>query len=135
MRVSYAMLYSGRVGMRTLFVVLLFLGSFLVAQEGVSGNPSQHDSTSPNGEIKLQGCVSRSAGDYVLVKHDPGMTYQLHATGKTNLHHYLGRQVEVVGKESHPLSPSSNALGELGSPSMAFTITSIKTIDKRCSGH
>jgi hypothetical protein len=112
---------------------LLVLSSLFLTQQTVSGNPSQHDSKSSNGEITVQGCVSRSAGDFILMKHDPGMSYQLHAPGKIHLSHYLGQQVEVIGKESPSLSTSSNPSGRVGSPSVALTITSIKTIEKRCS--
>jgi hypothetical protein len=120
--------------MRQLLFVLLLLGSFLLAQEGVPRNSSERNSESSNGEITVQGCVSRSTGDYVLVRNDPGMTYQLHATGRIKLDHYLGKQVAVLGKESPSLSTSSPSGGP-GSPSVALTITSIKTIDKRCSAH
>jgi hypothetical protein len=119
--------------MRQLSFVLLLLGSFLLAQESNPSNPSQHNSKSFDGEITVQGCVSRSSGDYILMKHDPGMSYQLHAPGKVNLNHYLGQQVEVTGKESPSLSTSSSPSGRMGSTSVALTITSIKTIEKRCS--
>jgi len=112
---------------------LLLLSTILVAQERVAGTSSQQHSESSNGEITVQGCVSRSAGDYILMKHDPGMTYQLHATGGIQLDHYLGKQVAVIGKESPSLSTTSNSSGRLGSPSVALTITSIKTLEKRCA--
>jgi len=118
---------------KQLFFVLLLLSSFLIAQQTVTGTPGQHNSKSFNGETKVEGCVSRSAGDFILMKHDPGVSYQLHATGKIHLSHYLGQQVEVIGKESPSLSTSSSPSGRLGSPSVALTITSIKTIEKRCS--
>ena len=113
--------------MRHSLFVLLLLGSFPLA------NPSQHDSRPSKGEITVQGCVSRSAGDFILMKHDPGMSYQLHAPDTINLNHYLGQQVEVTGKDSPSLSTSSSPSGRVGSSSVALTITSIKTIDKRCS--
>ena len=126
--------YSRRNCLRqSLFVLLLLLGSFPLARPIVTGNPSQQDSGSSNGEITVRGCVSKSAGDFILMKHDPGMSYQLHAPGKIHLSHYLGQQVEVIGKESPSLSTSSNPSGRVGSPSVALTITSIKTIEKRCS--
>jgi hypothetical protein len=119
--------------LRQVLFVLLLLSSFPLARPSVAGNPSQHDPKSSKGEITVQGCVSRSAGDFILMKHDPGMTYQLHAPGTINLTHYLGQQVEVTGKDSPSMSTSSNPSGSHGSPSVALTITSIKTIEKRCS--
>jgi hypothetical protein len=115
--------------MRKLSFVLLLLGSLLLAQES---NPSQKNSNT-SGQITVQGCVSRSSGDYILTKQDPGMSYQLHATGKISLAHYLGQQVEVTGQESPSMGTSSNSSGRIGSPSVALIITSIKTVEKRCS--
>jgi hypothetical protein len=62
------------------------------------------------------------------------MTYELQATGKIKLRHYLGQQVEVTGKESPSMSTSSDALARMGAPaSVTLTITSIKTIGKECT--
>jgi hypothetical protein len=119
--------------MRKLWFVLLLLGSFLLAQESNPSNPSQNNSKTTKGQIMLQGCVGRSSGDYILTKQDPGMTYQLQATGKIKLSRYLGQQVEVIGKESPSLRTSSNTLARTSSASVALTITSIKTIEKECS--
>jgi hypothetical protein len=119
--------------MRTLWFVLLLFGSFLLAQESNPSNPSQQNSKTSKGQITVRGCVGRSSGDYILTKQDPGMTYQLQATGKISLRHYLGQQVEVTGKESPSLSTSSNTLARTSSASVALTITSIKTIEKECS--
>ena len=47
----------------------------------------------------MQGCVSRFSGDYILMKQNPAMTYELQATGKTKLRQYLGQRVEVTGRE------------------------------------
>lgn len=110
--------------MRRLWFVPLLLGSFVLAQE--SSNTS-------TGQVTVQGCVSRSAGDYILMRLDPGMTYQLQATGKIKLSHYLGQQVEVTGKESPSLRTSSSSSTRTGAASVALTITSIKTIEKQCS--
>ena len=119
--------------MTHLLLGLLLVSSILAAQERVAGTSSQHTSEASNGEITVEGCVSRSTGDYILMRHDPGVAYQLHATGRIKLDRYLGQQVAVIGKESPSLSTSSNPSGRPGSPSVALTITSIKTIEKRCS--
>jgi hypothetical protein len=119
--------------MRTLWFALLFSGSFLLAQNSNPSNSSQHDSKVPKGQITVQGCVGRSSGDYILIKQDPAMTYELQATGKMKLRQYLGQRVEVAGKESPSMSTSSDSLTRTGSPaSVTITITSIKTIEKEC---
>jgi hypothetical protein len=78
--------------------------------------------------------VSRSNGDYILMKQDPAVTYELQSTGKTKLRHYLGQRVEVSGKESPSMSTSSDAMAKMGSAApVTLTITSIRTLDKDCS--
>jgi hypothetical protein len=121
--------------MRTFWIVLLLSGSFLLGQDSSPAKASQQDSKVSKGEITVQGCVGRSSGDYILTKQDPAMTYELQATGKTRLRNYLGQRVEVTGKEGPTLSSSSDALNKTGSASsVTLTITSIKTIDKECTG-
>ena len=95
--------------------------------------PATRAPKTSKGEITVQGCVGRSTGDYLLTKPDPGMTYQLQATGKIKLSHYVGQQVEVTGKESPSLRMSFNSSARAGSASVALIITSIKTIEKECS--
>ena len=82
----------------------------------------------------MQGCVSRFGGDYILMKQNPAVTYQLDATGKIRLRHYLGQRVEAIGTESPTMSTSSDAMDKVGSPApVTLTITSIRTIDKDCT--
>jgi hypothetical protein len=114
--------------MKKLWFVLPLIGSFLVAQES---KPIQN--SSKPGQITVQGCVSRSGGDYILMRQDPAMTYQLHATGKIKLSHYLGQQVQVTGEESTSMRTSSTPSARTGSASVALTIASIETIAKECS--
>jgi hypothetical protein len=116
-----------------LFVLLLFSGSFLVAQDNNSSAMSQDSSKAPKGQVTIQGCVSRSSGDFVLIKQDPGITYELHATGKIRLSRYLGQRVEVSGTQAPSLSTSSDA-ARAQSP-VTLSISSIKTIDKECPAH
>jgi hypothetical protein len=120
---------------KTMLFVLVISASVLQAQDGSPpSGASQDDSKHANGQRTVQGCVSRSSGDYILMKQDPAMTYELQATGKTKLRYYLGQQVEVTGKESPSLSTSSDALTKTGSPaSVTLTVTSIKTIAKECT--
>ena len=89
--------------MTKLWFVLLLFGSFVRAQDSNPGDSSQHKSKDPKGQMTVQGCLSRSTGDYILTKQDPGLTYELQATGKIKLRRYLGQQVEVTGTESPTL--------------------------------
>jgi hypothetical protein len=115
--------------MRTLLFVLLLSGTFLLAQDSASGN-----SKDSKGQITLQGCLSRSSGDYILMKQNPAVSYQLQATGKIKLRRYLGQRVEVSGSESPTMSTSSDAINRVGSAApVTLTIASIRTIDKDCT--
>jgi hypothetical protein len=119
-----------------LFVLVIWAGVLLAQESNAPSGPSRDDSKHAEGLITVQGCVGRSTGDYILTKQDPGMTYELQATGKIKLRHYLGQRVEVTGNESPSMSTSSDTLSRMGSPaSVTLTITSIKTIDKECTVH
>ncbi|MFZ0310961.1 MAG: hypothetical protein WCA76_11415 [Candidatus Sulfotelmatobacter sp.] len=117
-----------------LLFALLFASTFLLAQDGNSSNSGQHNSKDSKGDVTLQGCVSRSSGDYTLIKQNPAMTYQLQATGKIRLRNYLGQRVEATGNESPTMSTSSDAMNKVGSAApVTLTITSIRTINKECT--
>jgi hypothetical protein len=115
--------------MRNLLFALLVSSSFLLAQD--NNTTSADTSKASNGQETIRGCVSRSRGDYVLIKQDPGLTYELQSTGKIKLRHYLGQSVEVIGTKSPSMSTSSDASGRAPAP-VTLTITSIKTLDKEC---
>jgi hypothetical protein len=116
-----------------LSAALLLSSTLLLAQDSNSTMPRENAKDS-KGQITVQGCVGRSSGDYVLTKHNPGMTYELHATGKIKLRNYLGQRVEVVGTESPSLSTSSDALNKTGSAaSSTISVSAITTIDKDCT--
>jgi len=118
--------------MGKLFFALLLTSSFLLAQN--SSTMGQETSKDSKGQVTIQGCVSRSSGDYILMKQDPAVSYELQPTNKIKLSKYLGQRVEVIGKESPSMSTSSDTSARSGSPSpVTLTITSIKTIEKECS--
>jgi hypothetical protein len=115
--------------MRILLLALLLSGAFLLAQDSAPGHAKDS-----KGQVTLQGCLSRSSGDYILMKQNPGVSYQLLATGKIKLRHYLGQRVEVTGSESPTMSTSSDAINRVGSAApVTLTINSIRTIDKDCT--
>jgi hypothetical protein len=116
------------------FAVLLLSGAFLLAQDNNSTNTAQQDSKNSKGEVTIRGCVSRSNGDYILMKESPAVSYELQGSRKIKLRHYLGQRVEVTGSESPTMSTSSDAMNKVGSAApVTLNITSIKTVDKDCS--
>jgi hypothetical protein len=118
--------------MKTVLIAFLLSTAFVMAQDKPA-TPSPDNSAAPKGQVTVQGCVTRQNGDYVLIKQDPGNTYELQAHGKLKLHSYLGQRVEVTGKESPSLSTSSDAIARMGSASpVTITVSSIRAIDKEC---
>jgi hypothetical protein len=114
------------------FAMLLLSGGFLLAQD--SNSPSQNNSKDSKGQVTVQGCVSRSSGDYILMKQDPAVTYELQGSRKIKLSHYMGQRVEVTGNEGPSMSTSSDAMTKMGNAApITLTITSIKSLDKDCS--
>ena len=101
-------------------------------QQSQRREPAQAEGSTE--EVTIQGCVGRFSGDYILTKQDPAITYELQTTGKIRLRWYLGQRVEVTGTEGPSMSTSSDALARTGSASaVTLTITSIKTVAKRCT--
>ncbi|MGO8795789.1 MAG: hypothetical protein ACLQLC_13280 [Candidatus Sulfotelmatobacter sp.] len=117
--------------MRPLLFAVLLCGSFIVAQDS---NPAAPDNSKhTKGEVTVQGCVSRSSGDYTLFKQDPGITYELHGSRQIKLRKYLGQRVEVTGEENPTMSTSSDALNKTGSAtSVSIRVTSIRMLDREC---
>ena len=118
---------------KQLFVALLFSSCLLLAQDSypAGGSPEVKDS---KGQVTIRGCVSRSSGDYILLKQNPAESFELQGTHKIRLSHYLGQRVEVTGNESPTMSTSSDAMNKTGNAApVTITVTSIKTIDKECA--
>ena len=114
--------------MKILVIALLLSSCFVVAQDSKPSD-AKHDQN----QVTVRGCVSRSGGDYILMKQDPAVSYELQATGKVRLHNFLGQRVEVSGEQSPTMSSSSDAMNRVGSASpVTITVRSIKMIDKEC---
>lgn len=77
---------------RVCLVVLLFSGSFLLAQDSNSSAMSPENSNNSKGQVTVQGCVGRASGDFILTQQNPAMTYELQATGRTKLGQYLDNE-------------------------------------------
>ena len=118
--------------MPKLLFALLLSSTFLLAQD--NGSMSREDAKDSKGQITVRGCVSRSGGDYILMKQNPSMTYELHGTGELRLKNYLGQRVELTGREHPSMSTSSDAMNKTGSAAATtIDVTSITTVDKSCS--
>lgn len=116
-----------------LLFALLVSASFVVAQESQPATSTEKPRHAKD-EVILQGCVGRSSGNYILVKQNPAVTYELQGSGKIRLRNYLGQRVEVSGQEGPTMSTSSDALNKTGNASpVTITVTTIKTIEKECS--
>jgi hypothetical protein len=121
--------------MKSLCFVLLFAASIAVAQDKNPATASDHSKHSKDA-VTVQGCVSRSSGDYILIKQNPAITYELQASGKIHLRNYMGQRVEVTGEQGPTMSSSSDALNKTGSASaVTISVNSIRTIDKQCDQH
>jgi hypothetical protein len=119
--------------MRKLFAVLFFSGSFLLAQDSYPANNNRSEMKDSKGQITVTGCVSRSSGDYTLIKQNPSITYELQGSHGVKLRNYLGQRVEVTGAESPTMSSSSDAMNKTGSAApITLTVTSIRTLEKNC---
>jgi hypothetical protein len=114
--------------MNTAMIVLVLLtgGSWLMARAKSDQSPNDKQ-----GQITVQGCVSRSSGDYVLMQFDPGNSYVMHtANPDIKLGHYLGKEVRVTGIESPTLSDTSDT--GRSAPPTTIMANSISTISKEC---
>ena len=73
-----------------------------------------------------------STGYYILMRTDPGSTYNLEeASGTVKLDSYLGEQVEVTGWKSPQLSNSSSVFYSTAASAETVMVTSIKTLAGR----
>jgi len=116
---------------KVLYLTLLISASFALAQ---ATNSDQTPSNNKNGQVTVRGCVSKQAGDYILMQEDPGNTYELQAANGVKLSSYLGQRVEVSGTKSPTMATSSDEGDREGAGSpVTITVKSIKTISKECS--
>jgi hypothetical protein len=117
---------------KPLLFAIFLCTSFLLAQDTQSSAPTGN-SKDAKGQVTVEGCLTRAAGDYTLIKQNPAVTYELQAGRKIKFRPYLGQRVEVTGQESPSLSTSSDYLARTGPASpVTITVTSIRTIDKEC---
>jgi hypothetical protein len=120
-----------RSNMKTLLVLaVMVIVCFAVAQSTDQNPPDK------KGDVTVTGCVDRQGGDYVLMKTNPGNTYELQPTGHIKLSAYMGKRVEVRGMKSATLATSSDEGDRMGAPSpVTITVKSIKTLADECTTH
>lgn len=111
--------------------VLLLCGSWMAAQTSNSAGQHGYGQTSTNAgsQTSVEGCLSSSAGKYMLTdKH--GTTYEL--TGESSkLAEHVGHEIKVTGTES---AGSASATGSnMGAGSeRTIEVSSFKHISKTC---
>lgn len=114
---------------KILLLVLLTIGSLSLAQAANGADSSNNK----NGNVTVRGCVSKQAGDYVLMQENPGNSYELQGTHDIKLSQYLGQRVEVTGSKSPTMATSSDEGDREGAGSpVTITVKSIKTLAKEC---
>jgi hypothetical protein len=116
-----------------LLVVLLLSASWAAAQNYPSQtNPGQAKSTGTGAETNVQGCLSGSAGSYMLTDKN-GTSY--HLSGDTaKLSEHVGHEIKVTGNAS-PASPSSSGTDSSksgGSSEQTIEVSSVKHVAKTC---
>jgi hypothetical protein len=114
-----------------IWVAALITASFMHAQSNQPRNSQQ--STADNAQVTVRGCVSKLNGDFVLIKQDPGNTYQLRKTDNIKLKAYLGQRVEITGTKSATIPTSIDQTRGSGVASpVEISVNSIKTISREC---
>ncbi|HTZ97768.1 MAG TPA: hypothetical protein VMB18_15305 [Terriglobales bacterium] len=120
------------------FMLALCASISLAAQTGANqpANSDQGQSKKHKDEVTVRGCVSKQNSDYILMQTDPGNAYQLEKSRNLHLAHYLGKEVEVTGRESPSMATSSDYLARSGVASpVTIRIRTIKTIAERCGAN
>lgn len=116
--------------MRKTLILLVGMGMSLALMQTASAADNADNN---NGQVTVRGCVTKQAGDYVLMKDNPGNTYELQGTKGIRLSSYLGQRVEVRGTKSTTMATSSDEGDREGAGSpVTITVKSIKTIAKEC---
>ncbi|MFZ3211936.1 MAG: hypothetical protein WA188_10495 [Terriglobales bacterium] len=116
-----------------LVLAVLYIGIAAAAQANPPGTDQDHPKKTKD-QITARGCVSKLSTDYILTQPEQGNSYELQGSRKLRLGPYLGQEVEVTGRESPSMATSSDYLARSGAASpVTITVTSIKTLAKRCT--
>lgn len=111
--------------------VLLLCGSWMAAQSNSSSQQGYGQTSSNAGaQTSVEGCLSSSAGKYMLTDKQ-GMTYEL--TGDTSkLSDHVGHTVKITGTESAGSATASGGMGNSAGSEKTLEVSSVKHISKTC---
>jgi len=106
-----------------------------VAEPADQVEPSKEDrqGSKKTDLITVTGCVSRLNSNFILEESARSHSYQLQGGEQLKLENYLGKEVEVSGTETTPMTTSSPR-ASTANP-VALDIHSIKLLQPRCPAH
>jgi hypothetical protein len=115
-----------------LVLSMLLLGVCWAAAQNYpsQSNSTQTTPTSAGTETTVQGCLSSSNGNYVLIDKN-GKTFQLTGDSAT-LSEHIGHEVKVTGTTTTASSGTGGAMGQTSASDQAIAVTSVKHISKSC---
>jgi hypothetical protein len=109
-----------------LAVTVLLLGASWAAAQNY---PSQSKSANTTSQTTVVGCLSGSAGSYMLTDKK-GNSFEL--TGDTaKLSEHVGHEIKVTGTES-AASTSTTSNSTMGQAQKTIDVTSFKHVSKTC---
>jgi hypothetical protein len=114
--------------------ILFLLATVSLTLAQAASTSDQNPSNKKHGDFTVRGCVTKQAGDYILMQVDLGNSYELQSTDHIKLSSYLGKRVEVTGPKSQTLATSSDQGDRQGAGSpVSITVKSIKTLADECT--
>jgi hypothetical protein len=121
-----------------LLTVLLLGSSWAVAQNEQSPTPPNRTTngeqpatpTNAGGDMTVQGCLSGSAGNYMLTDQN-GTMYQL-AGDTAKLSEHVGHEIKVTGSTSSTATGGGNTSGTMESSKQTLQVSSFQHISKTC---
>ncbi|HTS56441.1 MAG TPA: hypothetical protein VMH03_02760 [Terriglobales bacterium] len=84
---------------RSIVFAIVLAGGWLAAQ--AYQDQAQQPAKEKPGPVSVQGCVSRSSGDFTLMQSDPGNTYVIRQAANSNWIPTLGSKLKSRGTK-HP---------------------------------
>ena len=110
-----------------LAVSVVLLGATWAAAQNY---PSQSKSANTGTQTTVEGCLSGSAGSYMLTDKK-GNNFEL--TGDTaKLSEHVGHEIKVTGTESAPSTCSGASNSTMGQAQKTIDVTSFKHVSKTC---
>lgn len=110
-----------------LAVSVVLLGTTWAAAQNY---PSQSKSANTGTQTTVEGCLSGSAGSYMLTDKK-GNSFEL--TGDTaKLSEHVGHEIKVTGTESAASTSSGASNSTMGQAQKTIDVTSFKHVSKTC---